>query len=348
LAGVAGVPPRAGPELSVNLAPPAGEPGAPREAAVTAALAETYARHAEGPLARGLPRLTFHVDEATFRSEPLRAALRSVARVARGGPPVAFAFAREGGGWSLRDRTLSRVREAAALRAPGGPRVTVLQAVTLNLPRAALEGGRMNLDGFLGEVERAVALALGAARERRAFLKRMASGPASPLAAALEDSGDGRPLLDLDRSHVLLGVAGLAEAVTLLCGPARREDAWIRTEARVAAFVHYRAAEEARQQGFGLEFLDEVPPAVRARLRSLDAERFPGAAPAEPYGQGLVLEGTDPTALLGAIRRRASLHALVEPRVTIAGLPAKPDPGLVYDLVSEVHENTQVAFLRFA
>ncbi len=351
LAGVAGVPPRAGPELSVNLAPPEAGGGSPRAAALGAALAEAYARLAEGPLARGLPRLTLHVDEETFRSEPLRATLRSVARVARlarEGPAVTFAFAREGAGWSLRDRTLSRVRDPAVLRAPGGPRVTVLQAVTLNLPRAALEGGRMNLDGFLGEVERAVALALGAARERRGFLKRMASGAGSPLASAVEDSGDGRPLLDLDRSHVLLGVAGLAEAVTLLCGPARREDAWIRTEARVAGFVHYRAAEEARRHGFGLEFLDEVPPAVRARLRSLDVERFPGAVPDGPYGQGLVLEGTDPAPLLAAIRRRASLHALVEPRVTISGLPAKPDPGLIYDLISEVHENTQVAFLRFA
>ena len=93
---------------------------------------------------------------------------------------------------------------------------------------------------------------------------------------------------------------------------------------------------------------------MRERLRALDAERFPRHAgdpnTAVPYGQGLALTGDDPSALLDAIRRRASLHALVDPRVTIRGLPLD-DPAhrdVAFDMLCEVHQHTHAVFLRFA
>jgi len=355
-----------GTEVSLNLtAPPAGLDGDERGAGghlfpldtasathadLTSALADAWAGLTATPLRTALPRLTVHVTEATFAHRPLREALRRLCRTARAGRGVTFAFERDATGLQLHNRYLSRARDAAELRQPGGTRLAVPQAVTLNVVRAALEAGPHNMDGFFAELERGLALAFGAARERRAFLQRMAGHAGAPLAAASAPGPDGRPGLDLERGHALLGLVGLHEAVGALCGPEPREDAWIRTEARVASFIYFRAAEEARRHGFGLSFDEDVSGAVRGRLARCDAARFPGRAGDAPYGQGLTITGTEPTALLDTIRRRASLHALVDPRVAIHGLPIDDpqQPELAFDMCCEVFQNTHAVFLRFA
>jgi ribonucleoside-triphosphate reductase len=355
-----------GTELSLNLtAPPAGLDGAERgagghlfpldtasatHAALTAALADAWASLSATPLRNALPRLTVHVTEATFAHRPLRESLRRLCRAARAGRGVTFAFERDGTGLQLQNRYLSRARDAAELRQPGGSRLAVPQAVTLNVARAGLEAGPHNMDGFFAELERGLALAFGAARERRAFLQRMAGHAGAPLAAACAPGPDGRPGLDLERGHALLGVVGLHEAVGALCGPEPRQDAWIRTEARVASFIYFRAAEEARRHAFGLSFDEDVSGAVRHRLARCDADRFPGRGEPSAYGQGLTITGTDPSAMLDTIRRRASLHALVDPRVAIHGLPIDDpqQPELAFDMCCEVFQNTHAVFLRFA
>lgn len=360
-----------GTEVSLNLtAPPAGLDGDERGAGghlfaldtasathadLTAALADAWVDLSRTPLRNSLPRLTVHVTEATFAHRPLREALRRLCRAARAGRGVTFAFERDGTGLQLHNRYLSRAREASELRQPGGTRLTVPQAVTLNVARAALDAGPQNMDGFFAELERGLALAFGAARERRAFLQRMAAHAGAPLAAAVAPGPDGRPGLDLERGHALLGVVGVHEAVAALCGPEPREDAWIRTEARVASFIYFRAAEEARRHGFGLSFDEDVAGAVRRRLARCDTDRFPSRTEAAPggtdgYGQGLTLTGLEPSALLDTIRRRASLHALVDPRVTIHGLPIDDpqQPELAFDMCCEVFQNTHAVFLRFA
>jgi ribonucleoside-triphosphate reductase len=354
-----------GTELSINLgAPPAGtdgreadEPGrlfptgaaSATHAAWTGALGTAWAAAAAGPLAPWLPRCTVHVADRTFAHPPLLDALRRLGRRARVGRGITFAFARDAEALQLEDRYRSRARDAAELRAGGGPRLAVVQAITLNVARAALEAGPGDLDACCAELERAITLAFGAARERREFLRRMAGHRSAPLAHWAAPDPEGRPAVDLDRGHLLLGAVGIDAAVAACCGPAPRTDAFLRTAARLASFIWFRAAEEARAQGFGCSWDEDVPAAVGARLRALDVERFGRAVPPGAYGQGLVLDGSDPGALLEAIRRRASLHALVDPRVTIRHLPAEGEArDVVFDMVCEVHQHTHAVFLRFA
>ena len=189
---------------------------------------------------------------------------------------------------------LHRIAEVAALRGnihvqfergdclpddvdPWEPRETVVQRVTLNLPRAAYRS--RNEDALEAELERLVETAVLAHARKRDFIEDLLAarelGPLGLLAVERE----GRPFLNLPQARYFVGVTGLNECVQHVTGKELHESEEALALGRRLLARLGELCERARHRlGLNCAAVQTIDTNVSHRFASLDLAAFPEQA----------------------------------------------------------------------
>jgi len=152
-------------------------------------------------------------------------------------------------------------------------RTFALQNVSLNLPRLAYqaEGKDEKLWQLL---DRLVALAVKAHREKRDFIERLLSyGEDGPL-AMLTMKNDGRPYLTMPRAVYLIGIVGLNELCHIHRGYELKEAAGYTFGLKVIGYLQAQLQKFTERENM-LFFLEQTPAETTAyRFARLDLKYF--------------------------------------------------------------------------
>jgi len=232
----------------------------------------------------------FHVAPDVFADEEGVLLLREACRFALERGRSVFVFERSGAA----GRRVSRYGVRGAGETEGEPFV-LAQAVTLNLPQACYrsEGG----SDFYAELEGALDAAVRAHLVKRTLLRRSRG----------------------DAAEYALGVAGLNEAVKLMCGAEMSGDEGaLRLGIRIVSFLYFRVKEEAEKHGLRLA-LHEVGGAEAAeRFLRIDRQMFARArgldghlGPASGYTEGVHLRDFGTMTPDEGIASEARFHTLM-------------------------------------
>ncbi len=192
---------------------------------------------------------------------------------------------------------LNHVARAAALRqhlhlrfihddAPQDPwraRQTVLQQITLNLPRAAYQHNKE--DALLRELTRLVEVAAMAHQEKHGFLEGLMDGaspqarPLSMLARSGNPGARGVPYLDIKDALCLVAVEGLNECVQVLLNAELHQSAEaMELGKRILEHLQEQCTRCGERMGLRLALAQNNDPAVSRRFATLDSQSYPKTA----------------------------------------------------------------------
>lgn len=151
------------------------------------------------------------------------------------------------------------------------------QAVLINLPQVYFRSEVSGTD-FYAELESALGLAVRAHLQKRQLLRKLGDRGTGTFGQALGWVRDGAGAVSLDAVDYAVGLAGLNEAVRLLCGEdLLGSDPAVRLALRIVSYVYFRLREEEARQGIRL-VLEDVPPGeALERLARIDAQMYPRA-----------------------------------------------------------------------
>ncbi|MHC4860540.1 MAG: anaerobic ribonucleoside-triphosphate reductase, partial [Planctomycetota bacterium] len=365
LCELAGIP---GLEIELALAPPPilsarkarGPDGEPLE--------ETYARFAGTALqlarafldVRGtaeglgprseLPRLTLTLGPDALSQASVRAVVTRALTEAMDREPVLFVLDREDLPLLGTPKCRVRLEDATRLTDTATLSVAVAAQAVVNLPRAAYRAKRGGEEGYYGEVEAAVELALSGIRARRRFLARAGAASDGPLAPLTRPRGESAPLLDLGRATNSLGVLGLNEAVSFLMGEELHEsDEALKLGQKTLSLVRLKC-EEARKEGLsvGVDAVDDEGLLVRLADKDRQAHlEISDWIPAR-YTPGVALREDAPVDLAVRLEREGRLGLSLRTATVRWHLfeGEHPAPETVIAFLEKTWGNTRVSQLR--
>ncbi len=224
------------------------------------------------------PKPLVHMTEKFFATEGHEEFLRLISEVA----------AEKGNTYYVFDRgETAKISECCRLafkleysdlqdaKEPWRMRYSAIQNVTVNLPRIAyLSGG--DDQRLFEEIEKKLALAAGAHREKRRFIEALLrEGSAGPL-SLLAMKRDGETYLRLRRVTHLVGILGLNEMVQYHLGKELHQDAEaLKLGLKIISFMKLKCQELSEKHD--LHFVLEQTPAESTayRFARLDLEHYP-------------------------------------------------------------------------
>ncbi|HTF55699.1 MAG TPA: anaerobic ribonucleoside-triphosphate reductase [Planctomycetota bacterium] len=228
----------------------------------------------------------FHVPAELFSDEEGVLLLREACRVALERGRSTFVFERPGG----TGRRVSRFAVRGPSEQDAGAFV-IAQAVTINLPQACYrgEGG----SDFYAELEVALEAAVRAHLVKRTLLRRPRG----------------------DAHEYAVGLAGLNEAVRLMCGAEMASDeSALRLGIRILSFLYFRVREEAEKHGLRLALHDLGGPDAAGRFFRIDRQMFARARSLEAgpaYTDGVHLRDFGSMTADEGIASEARFHTLM-------------------------------------
>jgi ribonucleoside-triphosphate reductase len=227
----------------------------------------------------------YHVAPEVFSDEEGVLLLREACRAAVERGRALFMFDRTGGA----ARRVSRY----AVHGPsesGSEPFAIAQAITINLPQACYRGESGS--DFYAELETALDAAARAHLVKRSLLKK--------------SRGEG--------GEYAIGVAGLNEAVRLMCGGEMASDEnALRLGIRILSFLYFRVREEAEKNGMRMALHEVSGSEAAARFSRIDRQMFPRARSFEPaaYTDGVHLRDFGSLSVDAAIASEARFHTLM-------------------------------------
>ncbi len=292
-----------------------------------------------------LPVIT--LDEAFFKAPGHEVFLEHIAQVAAVRKPMQIHL--------QRGDTLQEVFSTEAIWRPGE---VVLQQVSLNLPRAAYEGGKEQ--GMLGRLRTLFEVAVRAHGEKRDFIEGLlAHGAQGPLSLLAEQRGD-QAYVDLDRAVCLISVEGLNECVQTLLNVPWHESVEAQALAvRVVGQLQLWCEEWAHSTGLRLALAQNREVAVGNRFAVLDARCYPKTAAtvvkhddvtqALIYTMGARVCVDAPVLPMERVRLEGELHpAFYDGAITDTVLPlASTSHMTIADFLRKAYYQTTASQIRF-
>jgi len=277
-----------------------------------------------------------HIGPDFFHTEGHEAFLRHIAEVAT----------RRGNVHFLLDRSPA---------IPLMPR-TILQQITLNLPRLAYQTGKES--ALLEGLGRLLDLAATAHQEKRDFLEGLATGN-GPL-ALLALPQDQRPGWALDTARCLLAVEGLNECVQVLINAQLHEgDEAAALARRILDHLSRRCRDLAERIGLPLALAQNNDAGVSARFAALDAAAYPKTAATTikvaentqvlHYSAGARLADGNGLSPIDLVRLEGGFHDFLEwGAITEVPLPlAEPSQDALADFLKKTYHQTHNQRLIF-
>jgi len=205
------------------------------------------------------PLPVIHIGSSFFKTDGHEAFLNHVAETVSQGRSVRFAYERDEG-----SRELCESWE---------PRDTVVQRVTLNLPRLAYLSG--DESALMEALDRLVKIAVQAHVQKKTFIEKLFSfdglGPLGLLALKRE----GRPYLDMRRATYLVSVTGFNECIQSMTRRAihESEDAMALSSRLLKRLAHI-CAESEKCFDLRIRPAQTIETEVSKRFAGLDADAY--------------------------------------------------------------------------
>ncbi len=201
----------------------------------------------------------------------------------------------------------------------------VLLAVGLHLPRLAVQTGATEADRFLKKLGSLAQLALSAAGQKRAYLRRTSADSAT---AALAQG------FLLDRARLLVTPIGLDAVVRMLSGKGLTGGG---AALDLGKQIVQRLRDVLRQEGrlVRLEACLDGPLAEFPPVQDTEAEQVPGLTPWDCQSP-----------LKSQWRAAGTLHAVAERGTLLLHLAAETTPAEWLDILRSIWQQTDVARVR--
>lgn len=223
------------------------------------------------------PRPLVHISEEFFQSPGHEDFLNHICEVAGEKGNTCFLFDRQGVikayecGFSTFMKKENLIDET---KAPWKMRCSVIQNVTLNLPRLGYKAQGEN-DTLFSQISERMKLMAKAHIEKRDFVEKLLSYSDEGPLAVLAMNRDGLPYLRMDHACYLMGIVGLNELVQIHKGSQLHESEEMLTFG-LKVIGHMRDEAEKLSKKYGLHFILEQTPAETTayRFARLDLKYF--------------------------------------------------------------------------
>ena len=237
-------------------------------------------------------------------------------------------------------------------RDPWEPREVTSSRVTLNLIRAAHHAHDMA--SFFAELHELVPLALQAHVEKNAFLQQLLAEKEAGTLALLATPRTGRPKLDLQRTHVIVGVTGLSECIQVLTKKLNKPHPDLASH--ILATLRSTIDEMKAEYGINAVLGETRDTSVARRFAALDLRDYPDSARSViqmdsvsfdlQYTPGLRLNGSPPSARL---TQEGTLHEFVHAgaRINMPLADLNGDARALTDLLVMLYYETQCRSVCF-
>ncbi|GHT03493.1 anaerobic ribonucleoside-triphosphate reductase [Planctomycetales bacterium] len=306
------------------------------------------------------PKCDFHINHETF-SDPKQYEIFQYACeiAARNGTPY-FIFDRDEVTLSACCRLRTVIDDNYMLNHLESMRFCGFQNVTINLPQCAYRAGTGNMEKFFTEIDAVLQICIKAHLEKKAFAKRLMSGPEMPLWQVGKIAADGRPYIDLEAATYIVGIIGLNEALQFLTGKELHDDdEALRLGLKVISHLYFAVKDEGKK--YGLKITIEESPAESAsrRLAKIDLKNYEcargyvrGSLAADEvyYTNSIHLRPDADVDIVERICKQAKFHTLIESGAIIHAFigESRPSAGAIASLVRKTFEHTQAAQLTIS
>ncbi|MFW6107267.1 MAG: anaerobic ribonucleoside-triphosphate reductase [bacterium] len=306
------------------------------------------------------PKCDLHVNEQTFQDPEQLEILRYACQIASENGVPYFVFDRDEVTLSACCRLRTAIDDAYMVKHPESMRFCGFQNVTVNLPQAAYRAGRGNFEGFLGEITRAMDVAIEAHLQKRRFIAKLMASPEMPLWQIGKKAGDGRPYVDLDKATYIIGLVGLNEALQYLTGEELHEtDQAIKLGLKTVAHMYFKAKEDGKRLGLKISLEESPAESATRRMAKVDMRRFPEARHFVKgnldrdeyyYTNSIHLRADAPVDILTRIRLQSKFHDLIESGAIIHAFVGEelPPAESILNLVRKTFQQTQAAQLTIS
>ena len=306
------------------------------------------------------PKCDFHISEETFKDGRQEEILDLACRIASENGVPYFVFDRDAVTLSACCRLRTKVEDEYLLKHPESLRFCGFQNVTINLPQCALRAGKGNLKALTREIEDMMDLAMKAHCQKKAFIRRLMSGPEMPLWEMGKPAADGRPYIDLDEATYIIGLIGLNECLKHAMGCELHESEEALWEGmKLISHMYYKSKELGEKHGLKVSLEESPAESTARRLAKVDLARFPEARGLMRgdvalddiyYTNSVHLRPDAPVDLVTRIRMQAKFHPLIESGAIIHAFVGEQQPsaGAIKSLVKKTYDNTQAAQLTIS
>lgn len=300
--------------------------------AFAAAVLRVLARGAGLPPRELLAVPVVGVSERTLRGNGARDVVRLAAEAALRGDRVVFTLLRDAGAplgtSSARAPAVASSRAASAL-----PATACAGRVTINLPRAARDAGRGNVEGFLRACDASIAQAIDAHRARREAMAHVATASGGALSPLFRARGGRDALLSLASANWSIGVTGMNEAILALTGFELHEgdDEVPRVAQRVVSYLALRVRSAGLEADLPTTLDADEDPVVARRFHDADLradpDRVASTMPGPSYTPGVGVRRDAPVDVLLRLEREEPLHAHLTTATLRLPLPVREAGG---------------------
>ena len=306
------------------------------------------------------PKCDLHITGDSFTDPDQIELVDHACRIAANNGTPYFVFDRDEVTLSACCRLRTTIEDNYMIQHPESMRFCGFQNVTVNLPQAAYRAGKGNFDGLLDEIGKGMDIAVQAHLEKRAFIKKLMSGPAMPLWEIGRNAHDGRPYVDLDKATYIIGLVGLNECVQHLTGRELHEcDEAFKLGLRIIAHMYFRARQEGERLGLKISLEESPAESATRRLAKIDYRNFPESRALFKgdierdefyYTNSIHLRADAPVDMITRIVKQSKFHSLIDSGAIIHAFVGeeRPSPEGIRNLVKKTYEKTQAAQLTIS
>jgi anaerobic ribonucleoside-triphosphate reductase len=306
------------------------------------------------------PKCDLHINEETFSDPEQLEVVKLACQIASENGTPYFVFDRDEVTLSACCRLRTKIEDDYMIKHPESMRFCGFQNVTINLPQCAYRAGQKNWDGFMAEIDKAMDLVMKAHVQKKAFIKKLMSGPSMPLWQIGKKAADGRPYIDLDACTYIIGLIGLNEALQFLTGRELHEGQEAMFDGtKVVSYMFFKAKELGKQSGLKVTLEESPAESASRRLAKIDLAKWPvarnyvrGSIENDEiyYTNSIHLRADAPVDLVERIRCQAKFHSLIESGAIIHAFVGeeRPSAASILALVEKTFRNTQAAQLTIS
>ena len=308
------------------------------------------------------PKCDFHVSAETFTDPDQRKVYDHACRVAAKNGSTYFVFDRDSVSLASCCRLKVQITDMSLLKHPERLRTCGLQNVTINIPQAAYranKAGKPTLEGLLEQIDAAMALAVQAHLDKKAFAERMMQ-PGGPLWQLGKVANDGRPYLDTKDATYIIGLIGVNDAVQYLTGEQLHESqAALDMGLAITGHMYLRCKDYTKQ--YGLTFKLEESPAESAarKLAKTDLVYWRddalkvykgGDEDHAYYTNSIHITADAPIDLVERINKQSYFNPMIEAGAIIHAFIGEEQPSseVIAETVRRTFQDTQAAQITFS
>lgn len=306
------------------------------------------------------PKCDFHVNDETFTDPHQLKIFEYACQIASENGVPYFIFDRDEITLSACCRLRTTIEDDYMIQHPESMRFCGFQNVTINLPQAAYNAGKGNMDKLYDEISKAIDIAVKAHLQKKVFIKKLMGAPHLPLWEIGKKAADGRPYVDLEKATYIVGIIGLNECLEHMTGHELHDnDEMLKLGLKIISHMYMKVKAEGKKHG--LKFSLEESPAESAsrRLAKIDVRNYPEAREVVKgcketddfyYTNSVHLRPDADVDMLTRIIQQSKFHTMIESGAIIHAFVGeeRPHAESIMSLVKKTHENTQAAQLTIS